>query len=64
MKNKLIGLLIGIALITGFCWLMLNAFDRDMDNRCEAYADKDLFPYPTEIMKSVCPNLEGGGIYE
>jgi len=61
MKNKLIGLLIGIALIMGFCWLVLSAFDRDMDNRCEAYTNKDLFPYPTEIMKSECPNYFKGG---
>ena len=61
---KIIKLLVAFAIIMGFCWLLLSAFDRDMDNRCEAYADKDLFPYPTEIMKSVCPNLEGGGNYE
>ena len=48
-------------MIMGFCWLVLSAFDRDMDNRCEAYTNKDLFPYPTEIMKSECPNYFKGG---
>ena len=52
--KKIISLLIGVILIAGFCWLFVNALDKSMDNRCEAYANPDLFPYPTEEMKKGC----------
>lgn len=47
MKLFIIGTIILGALVG---W----AFTRSMDLRCEAYANPDLFPYPTETMKELC----------
>ena len=53
MKNKLIGFTIAFLLILGFCWMLVNAFDRSYENKCSYWETLD---YPTQLMKDTCPN--------
>jgi len=52
---KTISLLIAIALILGFCYMIHTAFERTYNLECEYYQSLE---FPTELMRETCPNLK------
>jgi hypothetical protein len=54
MKNFILLTILAFVLAVMF----VIGFDRSWDNRCEAYANPDIYPHPTDKMKSLCPDLD------